>query len=70
MSGYDVFEMLDGGDVLWYKAASDLEEAKKLAQTKAAQTKNSFFILHQATQTKTFVDAAGIQQAPNSSVLQ
>jgi len=69
MSGYDVFEMLDGGDVLWYKAASDLEEAKKLAQTKAAQTKNSFFILHQATQTKMFVDATGVQPAPTASAL-
>ena len=67
MSGYDVFEVFEGGSVLWHKAASDLEEARKLAQEKAAKTKNPFFILDQATQTKTFIDATGIQQAPPSS---
>jgi hypothetical protein len=56
MSGYDVFEVLEGG-VLWHKVVSDFAEAKKLAEEKAAQTKNSFFILDQATQTKIFVDA-------------
>jgi hypothetical protein len=68
MSGYDVFEVFDGGSILWHKAASDLAEATKLAQEKAAKTKNSFFILDQKTQTKMFVDATGIQQAPKSSV--
>jgi hypothetical protein len=67
MSGYDVFEVFEGGSVLWHRAASDLEEARKLAQEKAAKTKNSFFILDQATQTKMFVDATGIQQASKSS---
>jgi hypothetical protein len=67
MSGYDVFEVFEGGSVLWHKAASDFAEAKKLAEEKATRTKNSFFILDQATQTKMFVDATGIQQAPESS---
>jgi hypothetical protein len=69
MSGYDVFEMFEGGTVLWYKAASDLAEATKLAQEWAAKTKNSFFILNQKTQTKMFVDATWIQPSPKSSVL-
>jgi hypothetical protein len=68
MSGYDVFEMFEGGSVLWHRAASDLQEATKLAQEKAAKTKNSFFILDQARHTKVLIDATGIQQAPNSSV--
>jgi hypothetical protein len=68
MSGYDVFEVFEGGSVLWHKAVSDLAEAKKLAEEKAAKTKNPFFILDQATQTKMFIDASGIQQAPPSSV--
>jgi hypothetical protein len=68
MSGYDVFEVFEGGSVLWLKAASDLEEARKLAQEKAARTKNAIFILDQATQTKMFVDANDLQQAPESSV--
>ena len=63
MRGYDVFEMFEGGSVLWHKAVSDLAEAKILAEEKAARTKNSFFILHQATQTRTFVDAAGIRDS-------
>jgi hypothetical protein len=67
MSGYDVFEVFEGGSVLWHKAASDLEEARKLAHEKSAKTKNSFFILDQATQTKMFVDATGMQQPPKSS---
>jgi hypothetical protein len=57
MSGYDVFELFEGGSVLWHKATSDLGEAAKLAQERAAKTKNSFFILDQKTQTKMFVDA-------------
>jgi hypothetical protein len=68
MSRYDVFEMFEGGSVLWHQAASDLEEAAKLAQERAAKTKNSFFILDQATQRRMFVDATGIQQVPKSSV--
>jgi hypothetical protein len=60
MSGYDVFEVCEGGSVLWHKAASDLAEAKRLAEEKAAQTKHAFFILDQATQTKVFVDASGV----------
>jgi hypothetical protein len=68
MSRYDIFEVLHGGDVLWHRDASDLEEARKLALEKAARTKNAIFILDQSTQTKTFVDATGIRQAPKSSV--
>jgi hypothetical protein len=69
MSGYDVFELFEGGSVLWHKATSDLGEAAKLAQERAAKTKNSFFILDQKTQTKMFVDATWIQPSPKSSVL-
>jgi hypothetical protein len=68
MSGYDVFEVFEGGSILWHKATSDLAEAKKLAEEKAAKTKNAFFILDQATQTKMFIDATGIQQALQSCV--
>jgi hypothetical protein len=68
MSGYDVFEVFEGGSVLWHKAATDLAEAKKLAEEKAANTKNPFFILDQATQAKMFINATGIQEAPRSSV--
>jgi len=64
MNGYDVFEVFQTGDVLWHKAADDLAEARKVAEQKAVQTKNAFFILDQATQSKVFVDASGIQQAP------
>jgi hypothetical protein len=62
MRGYDVFEVFEGGSVLWHWAAFDLEEARKVAQEKAAKTNNSFLIFDQATHTKTFIDAAGIQQ--------
>jgi hypothetical protein len=60
--------MFEGGSVLWHKAASDLQEATKLATEEAAKTKNFFFILDQATQRRMFVDTTGIQQAPRSSV--
>ena len=55
MSGYDIFELLSSGDVLWHKAASDLAEARKIAGEKAAETKSPFFILDQANQTKMFI---------------
>jgi len=61
MSGYDVFEVLNDGDVLWHAAPSEFAEAKKIAEEKAARTKHSFFILDQATQTKLVVDAGGVQ---------
>jgi hypothetical protein len=61
MSGYDIFEILNGGDVLWHKAASDLAEATKIAEEKAAQTKSSFFILDQSNQRKIHVTVEGSQ---------
>jgi hypothetical protein len=61
MSGYDIFEILNGGDVLWHRASSDLAEAKKIAEEKAAQTKSSFFILDQSNQRKIHVTVQGPQ---------
>ena len=63
MSGYDVFEVLNSGDVLWHKAASELAEAKKIAEEKAAQTKSSFFILDQSNQRKIFVSNEPIAES-------
>ena len=56
MSRFDVFEMFDDGEVLWCQATADLDGARKLAEEKAARTKNSFLILDQATQRKFFVN--------------
>lgn len=61
MSGYDIFEILNGGDVLWHKASSDLAEARKIAEEKAAQTKSAFFILDQSNQRKIHVTVEGPQ---------
>ena len=61
MSGYDVFEVLNDGDVLWHKASADLAEARKIAEEKAAQTKGSFFILDQSNQRKILVTVEGSQ---------
>lgn len=61
MSGYDVFEVLNDGDVLWHKASADLAEARKIAEEKAAQTKRSFFILDQSNQRKILVTVEGSQ---------
>ena len=76
MSGYDVFEVLNSGDVLWHKAASDFAEAKKIAEEKAAETKGSFFILDQSNQRKIPITVEGsaldraeaIDQSPSINV--
>ena len=55
MSGYDVFEILSNGDVLWHHAAQNFAEAKEIAERKAARAKRPFLILDQETQTKVVV---------------
>jgi hypothetical protein len=64
MSGYDVFEILDDGKVMWHRATSQLAEAKKLAQEQANKKKARFFILDQASQQRHFVDANGVTPEP------
>lgn len=67
MSGFDLFQVLDGGDVLWYRATSDLAEAQRLAQEQAAKKKTTFFILEQSSQRRFFVDADGIRREERPS---
>jgi hypothetical protein len=62
MSPFDVFEMMPDGQVMWHRAAANFEEAVEVAQRTAAQTRNAFFVLHQATRQKFFVDANGLQR--------
>jgi hypothetical protein len=59
MSGFDVFEILDDGKVMWHRATTDLAEAEKLAREQAAKKRAIFFILDQSSQKKLFVDANG-----------
>jgi hypothetical protein len=66
MSGFDVFEVLEDGEVMWHRATSDLAQAQKLAWEKAAKTKSKFFILDQSSQKKLFVDASGLAPAAPS----
>ena len=66
MSGFDLFQVLDGGEVLWYRATADLAEAQRLAQEQAAKKKSTFFILEQSSQRKFFVDADGITREARS----
>lgn len=61
MSPFDVFEIMPDGQVMWHRAATNFEEAMGVAQRSAAQTHNAFFVLHQATRQKFFVDANGLQ---------
>jgi hypothetical protein len=68
MSGFDVFEVLEDGEVMWHRATSDLALAQKLAWEQAAKTKSKFFILDQSSQKKLFVDANGI--TPGAPALQ
>lgn len=69
MTGYDVFEILDDGRVMWHRATSDLAEAEKLAREQAARKRAIFFILDQSSQKKLFVDADGTRrEAPFSDV--
>jgi hypothetical protein len=60
MSPFDVFEIMPDGQVMWHRAAANFEEAVSVAQQSAAQTQNAFFVLHQATRQKFFVDANGV----------
>jgi ABC-type uncharacterized transport system YnjBCD substrate-binding protein len=62
MSPFDVFEIMPDGQVMWHRAAVNFEEAVRVAQQSAAQTQNAFFVLHQATRQKFFVDANGVQR--------
>jgi hypothetical protein len=62
MSQFDVFEVMPDGQVMWHRAATNFEEALGVAQQSAAQTQNAFFVLHQATRQKFFVDANGLQR--------
>jgi hypothetical protein len=61
MSPFDVFEIMPDGQVMWHRAATNFEEAVEVAQRSAARTHNAFFVLHQATRQKFFVDANGLQ---------
>ena len=63
---FDIFEILQDGQVMWYRAAASRAEALVLAQERASATGNTFFILNQQTSTKTFVDAHGVQAHPPS----
>jgi hypothetical protein len=56
VSRFDVFEILDDGQVLWHDATSDLADARKFAEERVARTKHSFFILDQSTQRKLLID--------------
>jgi hypothetical protein len=62
MSQFDVFEIMPDGQVMWHRAATNFEEAVGVAQQSAVQTHNLFFVLHQATRQKFFVDANGLQR--------
>jgi hypothetical protein len=62
MSPFDVFEIMPDGQVMWHRAATNFEEAVGVAQQSAAHTRNAFFVLHQATRQKFFVDANGLQR--------
>jgi hypothetical protein len=62
MSGFDVFEIMDDGKVMWHRATSDLGEAEKLAREQAAKRRAIFFILDQSSQKKLFVDANGTRR--------
>ena len=62
MSPFDVFEVMPDGHVMWHRAVANFEEALEVAQQCAAQTNNAFFVLHQATRQKFFVDANGLQR--------
>jgi hypothetical protein len=62
MSPFDVFEIMPDGQVMWHRAAANFEEAVGVAQQSAAKTRNAFFVLHQATRQKFFVDANGLQR--------
>jgi hypothetical protein len=61
-SQFDVFEVMPDGQVMWHRAATNFEEALEAAQQSAAQTQNAFFVLHQATRQKFFVDANGLRR--------
>jgi hypothetical protein len=60
-SPFDVFEIMPDGQVMWHRAATNFEEAVGAAQKSASQTNNGFFVLHQATRQKFFVDANGLR---------
>jgi hypothetical protein len=62
MSQFDVFEVMPDGQVMWHRAATNFEEALEVAQQCAAHTNNAFFVLHQATRQKFFVDANGLRR--------
>ena len=63
---FDIFELLQDGQLMWYRAAATRAEAQRLAQQKARESGNTFFILNQQSGTKTFVDANGVQTPPSS----
>jgi hypothetical protein len=62
MSQFDVFEIMPDGQVMWQRAVTNFEEGVAVAQQSAAQTHNIFFVLHQATRQKFFVDANGLRR--------
>ncbi len=61
ISQFDVFEILEDGQVMWHRAAADLAEAQAIARQQAAQSKNKFFVLNQTTRQKLFVDSDGLR---------
>jgi hypothetical protein len=46
---FDVFEMLQDGQVLWHSAAASLGEAQEIARQRALRSANHFFVFSQAT---------------------
>lgn len=60
MSGFDLFELLKDGEVLWHRATSDLPEAQRLAEEKARLTNNPFLILDQRRQKKLLVHPSAL----------
>jgi hypothetical protein len=61
---FDIFEVLADGQVMWHRSAASCAEAQSLAQQRASETKNDFFILNQHTHAKIVVAAEGVQTLP------
>jgi hypothetical protein len=69
MSGFDIFEILKDGAVMWHRATTKLSDAQKLAQEQAAKKNATFFILDQASQQKLFVDANGFSREARAPIV-